>query len=432
MAARIVSLTALLLLSCAVAAAEDWPQWRGPQRDGVWNETGVVETFASKSLSPKWRVPLGPGYTGPTVADGRVLVMDRQTKPEQTERILCFRESDGAPLWTHQYPCTYRGVGYEAGPRASVTIDGERAYALGSMGHLHCLNVKTGEVLWSHDGNQKYKIEMPIWGITAAPLIYKDLVIVHIGGQDGACVVAFDKTSGKEAWRALDDRGQYSSPVVVKQGDHDVVIVWTGDSIAGLDAPTGKVHWRHAWKPRNMPIGVCTPVIAGQHVLVVSFYDGSTLLELSPDKPESKIVWQRVGRSERDTDALQGIISTPVIDGDYIYGVDSYGELRCLSLKTGDRVWEDLTAVPKARWSTIHFVRHGEKYFMFNERGELLIAKLSPRGFEEISRTKVLEPTTAQLNQRGGVCWSHPAFANRCLFARNDDELVCVSLASEK
>lgn len=429
MALRIVSLTALLLLSCAVAAAEDWPQWRGPQRDGVWRETGVVKTFASKTLEPKWRVPLGPGYTGPTVADGRVLVMDRQTKPQQTERILCFRESDGAPLWKHEYECVYRGVGYEAGPRASVTIDGERAYALGSMGHLHCLNVKTGEVLWSHDCNEQYQIEMPIWGITAAPLIYKDLVIVHIGGQDGACVVAFDKNSGKEAWRALDDRGQYSSPVLVKQGDSDVVIVWTGDSIAGLDAPTGKVHWRHVWKPRNMPIGVCTPVIAGRHVLVVSFYDGSTLLELSPDKPESKVVWQRVGRSERDTDALQGIISTPVIDGDYIYGVDSYGELRCLSLKNGDRVWEDLTAVPKARWSTIHFVRHGERYFMFNERGELLIGKLSPSGFEELSRTKVLEPTTAQLNQRGGVCWSHPAFANRCLFARNDNELVCVSLS---
>jgi outer membrane protein assembly factor BamB len=428
MAMRIVSYTAVLVLWCAVAAADDWPQWRGPQRDGVWNESGVVETFASKTLKPKWRVPLGPGYTGPTVANGRVLVMDRQVKPEQTERILCFRESDGEPLWTYQYACVYRGVGYEAGPRASVTIDGERAYALGSMGHLHCLDVKTGKVLWAQDCNEKYQIEMPIWGITAAPLIYNNLVIVHIGGRD-ACVVAFDKISGEEAWRALDDRGQYSAPVLVKQGHHDVVIVWTGDAIVGLDAPTGKVHWRHPWKPRNMPIGVATPVISGRYVFLVSFYDGSTLLELAEDKPDAKILWQRAGRSERDTDALQGIISTPVIEGDYIYGVDSYGELRCLSLKTGDRVWEDLTAVPKARWSTIHFVRHGERYFLFNERGELLIAKLSPRGFEEISRTKVLEPTTAQLNQRGGVCWSHPAFANRCLFARNDNELVCVSLA---
>jgi hypothetical protein len=99
-----------------------------------------------------------------------------------------------------------------------------------------------------------------------------------------------------------------------------------------------------------------------------------------------------------------------------------------LNLADGERVWEDQTAVPRARWSTIHFVKHDDKVWMFNERGELIIAKLSPKGFEEISRTKILSPTTAQLNQRGGVCWSHPAFAEKCIFARNDEELVCVSL----
>jgi outer membrane protein assembly factor BamB len=293
---------------------------------------------------------------------------------------------------------------------------------------LHCYHAESGEVLWSRDCNDLYQIEMPIWGITASPLIYKDLVIVHIGGRK-ACVVAFNKQTGDEVWKALDDRGKYSSPVLIKQGEEDIALVWTGDSIAGLGAADGKVHWRIAWKPRNMPIGVSTPVIAKDKALVVSFYDGTTLLKLSPTTPTAEKIWQRVGRSERDTDALQGIISTPVIDGDYIYGVDSYGELRCLKLENGDRVWEDLTAVPKARWSTIHFVKNGDRYWMFNERGELIIAKLSPEGYQEISRAKVLEPTTAQLPQRGGVCWSHPAFANRCLFARNDKELICVSLA---
>jgi outer membrane protein assembly factor BamB len=117
--------------------------------------------------------------------------------------------------------------------------------------------------------------------------------------------------------------------------------------------------------------------------------------------------------------------------GDYVYGVDSYGELRCLDARTGDRVWEDLTATPKARWSNIHIVRNGPRYWMFNERGELLIGELSPKGFREISRAKLIEPTTEQLAQRGGVCWSHPAYAGRCVFARNDRELVCASLAAE-
>jgi outer membrane protein assembly factor BamB len=423
------ALCLLLLLSANIALADDWPQWRGPNRDGVWRESGVVEKFAEKQLKPKWSVPIGTGYTGPTVADGRVYVMDRHRQPEQVERVYCFRSSDGEKLWDFEYPCVYRGVGYEAGPRACVTIDNGKAYALGSMGHLHCFDVKSGDVVWKKDCNAVYKIEMPIWGITAAPLVYKNLVILHIGGEK-ACVVALDKNTGEEAWKALDDRGQYSAPVLVKQGDADVVIVWTGDSIAGLDAASGKVHWRHVWKPKKMPIGVASPVVSGQRVFFTSFYDGSTLLELAADKPESKILWQRVGESENvgKTDALQSIISTPIILGDYVYGVDSYGQLRCLNLADGERVWEDQTAVPRARWSTIHFVKHDDKVWMFNERGELIIAKLSPKGFEEISRTKILSPTTAQLNQRGGVCWSHPAFAEKCIFARNDEELVCVSL----
>ena len=421
---------ALTLVVAGPIHAEDWPQWRGKNRDGVWTETGLVEKFAEKELKPKWRVPLGPGYCGPTVAGGLVYVMDRQTQPKQVERVHCLNAATGEAVWMQAYDCVYKGVGYEAGPRASVTIDNGRAYALGSMGHLHCYDAKTGEVLWSRDCNDLYKIEMPIWGITASPLIYKNLVIVHIGGQK-ACVVAFDKNTGDEKWTALDDRGQYSAPVLVRQGEQDVAIVWTGDAVAGLDAGTGEVYWRHAWRPKNMPIGVATPVVDKDRVFFTSFYDGSLLLKLSGGKPAAEALWQRVGPSEQKTDALQSIIATPIILGEYVYGVDSYGELRCLDLKNGDRVWENLTAVPKARWSTIHFVKNGDKVWMFNERGELIIAKLSPAGFEEISRAKLLEPTTDQLRQRGGVCWSHPAFADKCVFARNDKELVCASLAAE-
>ena len=139
-------------------------------------------------------------------------------------------------------------------------------------------------------------------------------------------------------------------------------------------------------------------------------------------------IWGRKGPDEKHTEGLHSIISTPIRIGDYIYGVDSYGELRCLDATTGDRVWEDLSAVPKARWSTIHFVKNHDKVWMFNERGELLITTLSPEGLKIISRTQLIEPTRDQLNRRGGVCWAHPAFAYRHVFARNDEELVCASL----
>jgi hypothetical protein len=155
------------------------------------------------------------------------------------------------------------------------------------------------------------------------------------------------------------------------------------------------------------------------------------MLRLAGDRLGVEEVWRRSGESEMRTDALHAMISTPLMDGDYVYGVDSYGQLRCLDAKSGNRIWEDLTAVPKARWATIHMVRNGRRIWMFNERGELIIGELLPQGFHEISRAKLIEPTTAQLSQRGGVCWSHPAYAYKHIFARNDRELVCANLAAD-
>ncbi len=416
----------------SAARADDWPQWRGPQRDGVWRETGLVDRFSQEQLPIKWRTEVGPGYSGPTVAEGRVYVTDRVTEPEQQERILCLDAESGKSLWMHSYPCRYT-ISYEAGPRACVTIDEGKAYALGAMGHLHCLDAATGEIAWKRDLNEDYSIEaqrrMPIWGIAAAPLIYEDLVILHLGAKD-ACLVALDKNTGKQRWTSLDDRASYSAPILIRQGQRDVVVCWTGDSVAGLKPDTGEVYWRVPFAPRNMPIGIATPVVDEGRLFVSSFYDGSLMLDLN-DTPGATKDWYRVGENEINTDALHCLISTPVLMGDFIYGVDSYGQLRCLEAGNGDRVWENTTATPPARWSNIHMVQNGERWWMFNERGELIIARLSPQGYEEISRAKLLEPTRWQLNRRGGVCWSHPAFANRHVFIRNDQELVCASLAAE-
>jgi outer membrane protein assembly factor BamB len=428
---RPICLAALAVIAAVGASrGEDWPQWRGPHRDGVWNETGIIEKFSSHRLEPKWRVELGAGYCGPTVAQGRLYVMDRVTRPTSAERVHCFDEKTGKTIWSQQYECDYGRVGYPAGPRASVTVHEGKAYALGSTGWLHAFDAAGGTILWQKDLEHQYNIDLPQWGIAAAPLIYNNLVILHIGGE-GACIVALNKDTGDEVWRALNDRAQYSAPILLQQAGQPVVICWTGDSVAGLAAPTGKVLWRYEWKPRKMPIGVATPVVEKDRVFFTSFYDGALLLRLSSDKPEAKKVWQIAGRDEQNTLALHSIISTPVFENGYIYGVDSYGELRCLDAATGERLWEDKTAVPGARWSTIHFVKNGDKYWMFNERGELIIARLSPRGFQEISRAKLLEPTTDQLPKRDGVCWSHPAFANKHIFARNDKELVCASLAAK-
>jgi outer membrane protein assembly factor BamB len=418
-----------LAILAVTSFASDWPQWRGPNRDGIWQEERVVQKFEREQLPVIWRAKIGPGYSGPTVADGRVIITDHFATPNEVERVHCFDAMTGEKLWSCAYPCDYKNMGYPDGPRAAVIIEAGRAYSLGAMCHLYCLDAAAGNVLWSKDLKAEYEARIPTWGVAAAPLVEAGLVIVQVGGKNSACLIAFDKGTGKEKWRALDDPASYSAPIIIDQAGKRVLVCWTGGSIAGLDPLTGRVYWQYPFKPKRMVINIATPVFYNNYLFFSSFYDGSLLLKVNRHELSVEKVWQRSGESETKTDALHCCISTPLIQGDYIYGVDSYGELRCLDLHTGDRVWESLDAVPKARWSNIHLVRHDSGVWMFNERGELIISRLSPQGFHEISRTKLINPTQGQLDQRGGVCWSHPAFAYRRIYARNDEELVCADLS---
>ncbi|QDT12955.1 PQQ-binding-like beta-propeller repeat protein [Stieleria marina] len=418
----------VLLLCTTFATADDWPQWRGSHRDAVLSAAEQIETLPEKPV-PKWSVAIGAGYSGPTIADGRVYVTDRGPADIETEveRILCFDAETGKAIWSHQYESTYT-VSYRAGPRAAVTVDAGRAYAVGAMGHFHCLDAATGEVIWKRDLQSDYAIRMPIWGITASPLIYKDMVIQIAAGKGDACVVAMDVATGKERWHSLDERAGYSAPIVIQQGGQDVVVCWTGESVSGLNPADGSVFWSIPMLPRNMPIGVPTPIVQDDLLFVSSFYDGSMLIQFDKTKPAAKKLWHRVGVDEKNTDALHCMISNPVFRGDHIYGADSYGEFRCLDIKTGDRVWEDLSVVKRNRWGTVYIIQNGSREIIQNENGELMSATLSPQGIEIHSRAKFIKPTRKQLNRRGGVVWAHPAIADGHLYARTDSELICLPL----
>ncbi len=428
----LVIVVAVNMATASISIAEDWPQWRGKNRDAVLRETGLMETLPKGVLPRKWSVSIGAGYSGPTVANGRVYVTDRgpEDAQKEIERVLCFSADDGELIWEHTYDAVYT-ISYRAGPRAAVTIHDGKALSVGAMGHFKCFDAASGDLLWQRSLSEEYQLRMPNWGITAAPLVYQDSVIQIIAGSGNACVVAFDLETGKERWRAIDERAGYSAPILVRQGNQDVVVVWTGESVSGLDPTSGDILWVVPMPPRNMPIGVSTPVVEGNHLFVSSFYDGSLLIRLDPDRPAAKKLWHRMGIDEKNTDALHCMISTPIIKGDHIYGVDSYGELRCLDLATGDRVWENQTAVPRARWATIHIIRHGDREIMINDRGDLIYATLSPDGYTEHSRAGLIAPTRQQLNRRGGVAWAHPAIANAHIYARSDDELICASLMPE-
>ena len=423
-----------IFLPCLLSAtlsADDWPQWRGPNRDGVWRETGVIEKFDAPEIKRRWTAEIAAGYSGPTVADGRVYVTDRLTEPEEIERVLCFDWTNGEKLWTHSYPCKYEKLGYRDGPRASVTVDGGRAYALGAVGHLFCFDAVTGKVLWKKDPIADFNVKLQIWGVSAAPLIEGDLVILQIGGQD-ACIVALDKKTGRRRWATLGDDASYSAPITIEQAGRRVVVCWTATRVVGLDPQTGSVLWQQEVGYTRWPIAIATPVLYKDRLFLCSVDKGSLMLRLMPDRPEIDKLWWRYGGEDPDeTESLQALMCTPYLADGYIYGANRNGVFRCIDAKTGDRVWEDRTATTQAKFGTMHIIRGSKHIWIFNDRGELIISRLSPKGFDEISRAKLIDPTLGQYRRRDGVTWSHPAFAYKHVFIRNDEELVCASLAAE-
>lgn len=456
-------LTYLLLLTTTPAAhADDWPQWMGPNRDGAWRETDLLDKFPGGGPKKLWEVKVGQGYAGPAVAGGKVYVTDRvldagQPNPESGfdkveqkggERVLCLDAGTGKQLWEHSYPSSYR-IAYSAGPRCTPTVDGDRVYTLGAMGDLLCLDANAGKVHWSKNFPRDFGANVPVWGFASHPLVDGDKLICLVGGSEGRLVMAFDKKTGAEKWRALSfesgDFG-YSPPVIHEIGGKRQLVVWHPRALAGLDPETGKKHWEVPFVAKAA-LTAPMPRREGDKLFVTSFYNGSMLVKVTDAGAEA--VWRSKARGEApsQTTDLSSIMPTPVVKDGYVYGVCSYGQLRCIELATGKRVWETMQATrgpltpPRVkdnpepsvtqpwaeRWANAFLVENGDRYFLFNEQGELIIARLSPKGYEEIDRAQLLQPT----NRLAGrpVVWMHPAFAEKCVFARNDERLVCYSLA---
>lgn len=441
-------------MSVAVAAADDWSQWLGNQRDGVWREEGILEKFPPGGPKVVWRKPVGGGYSGPAVVNGKVYVMDRvlaegeknpanpfATNPVKgSERVICFDAKDGKVLWEHQYPCEYR-ISYQAGPRCTPTVQEGKVYALGAMGDLFCLDAEKGTVIWSKNFPADYKAKPAIWGWASHPLVDGNKLICVVGGK-GSLVVAFDKNTGKELWRALStiDQGRqgYSPPMIFEVDGKRQLIIWDADQVSGLNPESGQVYWTQEFK-LNAGMAISTPRLTnGNMLFLTAFYNGPMMLRLTGgDKPSAKIVWKGKSNNENRTDGLHAVMCTPWIQDGWIYGVCSYGQLRCLKADTGERKWSTFRATTGSpteegkagRWANAFIVPHKDRYFIANEKGELIIAKLTPEGYQEIDRAKIVEPTQVAMNR--DIVWVHPAFANRCMFMRNDKEIVCVSLAAE-
>ena len=417
-----------VLLSCGtLVRGDDWAQWGGPKRDLVWRETGIVKTLPTDELLPRvWSTPIDEGYSGPAVADNRVYVTDWQ-RQARTERVLCLDADTGQQLWDKSYPCPYT-ISYPNGPRSTPVVNLGRVYTIGAMGHLFCFKADTGEVLWKKNFVEDYQTNLPTWGMVASPLIDGNQLITLVGGAEDALIVSFDKATGKELWRSLNDpKVGFAPPMIYTFAGVRQLIVWHPRAISSLNPASGEVYWEI---PFRVGYDLCVPMPRkiGNRLFLTSFVNGSRMIEV--DGKNAKILWRGNSDSEINTDGLHSIISTPWVTETHIYGVCSYGQLRCLDAHSGKRIWETLAATGSGRWWNAFLISHKDRFFLHNEQGELIIAKLSSEGYKELSRAKLVEPT--RMVRRRMTVWSHPAFAMKSVFARNDKEIVRVNLAAGK
>jgi outer membrane protein assembly factor BamB len=414
----------VVTLLSMVVHAEDWPQWRGPNRDGVCSEAGLMESFPADGLKIRWRAPVGWGWSSPVVAKGRVFVADSLVvEPKPKERLHCFDESTGTALWTHEYEVAYPDWAFdpkqEMGPVATPLVQDGKVYTVGRLDHLYCLDARTGAVIWKRNLEMEYHAELSPG--TPSPLVEGNLLILFVGGKPGACVVALDKDSGKEVWKALDETITPSSPIVITSGGKRQLIVWTQESVISLDPVSGTVYWRQQLLTSG-EYAVSTPVFYNDRLLI-----GGLMLQLDPNKPAAAVLWPA---SKVPARRIYSNTSTALFRGDHLFSAKSSGELICVEASTGKQIWESNAVTELKGGASIHITPNGDSVFLYTDKGELIRARLTPEGYNEISRVAVLEPTFPFGGRN--VVWPPPAYARRHIFVRNSKEVICASLAAEQ
>ena len=424
---------ALLLLTAVACPADDWPQWMGPRRDNVWRESGIIEKFPENGPKVLWRTPIAGGYSGPAVAGGKVFISDYVTKDNVkidnfdrkeftgTERVLCLDEATGEEVWKHEYPVKYT-VSYPSGPRCTPNVEDNRVYTLGSEGHLFCFDIPTGKIIWSKDLKKEYGTKAALWGYAAHPLIDGDNLLTLAGGS-GSHIVALDKLTGAEKWRSSTSTEQgYSPPTIIEFAGARQLILYRPDAVSAVNPDNGKEYWSVPYQESNGSI-IMSPIVMGEYLYVAGYSNKSLLLKLDTEKPAVTEVW----RDKRNI--ICPVNVQPFLVGDVLYGFDQKGVMRAIKLPDGEMLWETQDVIGKrpAGSETAFLVQHEDHFWLFNELGELIIAKLTPEGYTEIDRFKVIEQSNFAFGR--DVVWSMPAFANKHAYIRNYNEIICVDLA---
>ncbi len=429
------------------ARGDDWPRWMGPTGDGVYYEDGIVDAIPADGLKIQWRVPVAGGYAGPAVVGERVYLFDfvkssgeafndpgKRATLQGIERVLCLDAKTGKTNWTYQYDCTY-SISYPAGPRCTPTVDvvgpddPGRVYVLGCEGDFACLDAMTGEVIWKRSLKVDFGAAVPLWGFSSHPLVDGDLVYCMVGGT-GQTVVAFDKMTGEIKWKSLSASAVgYCPPSIITAGGVRQLVVWHADAIVSLDPSSGNQFWEIPLRP-DYEMAIARPQLSGNQVYASGIRTESVLFELATDRPTATEIWR--GENKK---SVFSAISTPIFHDGMIYGTDcNEGFLVAVDATSGERLWTTFAATqPKEKRRLSHgnaFLTRldgSNRYLLMSEIGDLVMANLTKKGYEELGRFHVLEPTGEAFGRP--VVWSHPAYAHQTAYVRNDKEIVAVSFA---
>ena len=393
----------LTILACGLATGfgDDWPRWRGPDLNGISRERGWSTSWPKEGPKRLWKAEVGIGFSGITVADGRVFTLGNQN---ETDTVFCFDEKTGKELWRHSYACALDPKYYEGGPGSSPTIDGARVYTLSKRGHLFCFDAASGKMMWQKDLMADLGVKKPEWGFAGSPLVEGDVLVLNLG-QAGTGI---DKRSGKVVWTSGKDMAGYATPIPYLSGSERLAAIFSSKALVGVSVRDGKEHWRYPWVER-WHINAADPILNNGQIFISTFGKGCALLRLSGGGTPT-VLWENQNMGNH--------FNSCVLVGDYLYGVNgntdkAEKDFRCLALKDGAVKWSHnglgLGSIMAA----------DNKLIILSERGELVIAEANPHAFKELARAQVI----------GGKCWTVPVLANGRIYCRNaQGTVVCVDV----
>ena len=385
------------------SAAGYWPDFRGPVRDGHYTATPIRTDWPSDGLPELWKQPIGLGYASIVVADGRAFTIEQR---RDREVVAAYDVMTGLEVWTHGWEGEF--VEYQGGngPRATPTYHEGRLYALGALGELRALDAATGALVWRRNILDDAGASNLDWGMAASPLVVDDTVVVLPGGRDGASVVAYDLDRGDQAWRALDDRQAYTSPMLVTLAGMRQILIVSAERALGLTVDGERVLWDHPWVT-DFGINVAQPILLGGDRVFLSagYGHGAAVIEIVPDGSAftARTVWQNIRMKNR--------FSSSVFRDGYIYGLDE-SILACVDAATGELQWKG------GRYGHGQILLAGDHLVVLSEDGDVVLVRATPERHEELARFHALD----------GRTWNHPVIAGGRLLVRNLREMAAFDL----